>query len=87
MKLKYTFENVELDDETMAIPVGEGADSLHAVLRLNDTASDILKLLKNETTEEQVVAEMLKMYEADRDTMAKHVHAFVEKLQAAGVLA
>lgn len=87
MKLKYAFETVELDGETMAIPVGAGADQLHAVFRLNETASDIMKLLKDETTEEQVVEEMLKLYQVDRDKMATQVHAFMERLQAAGVLA
>ena len=87
MKLKCALENIELDDEMIAIPVGNGAENLHAMLRINETASDILALLKEETTEEEVVREMLKIYNTDEATMTKSVHAFLEKLSAAGVLA
>ena len=58
----------------------------NARLRLNETGADILNLLKEETTEETVVAEMLKIYATDRERMTKSVHAFLEKLQDAGVL-
>lgn len=87
MKLKCALENIELDDELIAVPVGDGADKLRAMLRINETASDILVLLKQETTEEDVVREMLKIYNTDEVTMTKSVHAFIEKLSAAGVLA
>ena len=87
MKLKYEFENVELDGEIMAVPVGDGAENLCKMLRLNETASDILKLLKEETTEAEVVREMLKVYKSDEATMTKAVHDFVGKLADAGVLA
>lgn len=87
MKLKCSLENIELDDELIAIPVGNGAENLHAMLRINETASDILALLQEETTEEEVIREMLKIYNTDEATMKKSVHAFIEKLSAAGVLA
>lgn len=86
MKLKCSLESIELDDRMVAIPVGENADKLHAMLNINETASDILNLLKEDTTEETVVREMLKIYDADEATMTKSVHAFIEKLNEAGIL-
>lgn len=87
MKLKCDLENIALDDEMIAIPVGDGADNLRAMFRINETASDILALLKEETTEEEVIREMLKIYNADEATMKKSVHDFIEKLSNAGILA
>lgn len=87
MKLKYTMENVELDGEQIAIPVGESAAQLHSMLRLNETASDILALLKEETTEENIVREMLLLYETDEETMKAAVRTFLDKLNDAGLLA
>ena len=87
MKLKCSLEYVELDDKTIAIPVGKDADELHSMLNINETASDILTLLKEDTTEEAVVREMLKLYDTDEETMAKAVHTFIGKLNEAGLLA
>ena len=87
MRLKYEFETVEIDDEILAVPVGDNADQLHGLLRLNETAADILSHLKKETTEEQVVEDMLKVYDIDRESLTAHVHNYILKLQEAGVLA
>ena len=55
MKAKYTFEIMEIDDQMMAVPVGEVADELHGILKLNQSAAAILELLKEETSEEEIV--------------------------------
>ena len=49
MKSRYVFEKVELDGEFVAVPVGEGAAELHAVLNVNEEAMRILELLQKET--------------------------------------
>ena len=87
MKLKYTFETVELDGEIMAVPVGDGAEELHAMLRLNDTAAFILEQLKDDTTEEKIVDNILTEYEGDRDEIAGYVHSYIEQLASFDLLA
>ncbi len=86
MKSKYTFEKMELDDEIVAVPVGESAADLHAVLNVNEEAMRILELLKEETTEEAVVAQLLKEYAGEKDEIAAHVHAYIEQLAAEGLV-
>ena len=63
MKAKYTFEIMEIDDQMMAVPVGEEADELHGILKLNESAAAILELLKEETSEEEIVQKLLEKYE------------------------
>ena len=86
MKCKYTFEKMELDGEIVAVPVGESAAELHAVLTLNEEAMRILELLQEETTEESIVAQLLKEYEGEREEIATLVNAYIEQLRQEGLL-
>lgn len=87
MKVKYSFEMMELDDGLVAIPVGAGADQFHGVLKINETGEAILKLLEQETTEEEIVENLLKEYSGDEKEIAGYVHEFLEKLISEGVIA
>lgn len=86
MKSKYTFEKMELDGEIVAVPVGEGAAELHAVLNVNEEAMRILELLQEETTEENIVAQLLKEYEGKKEEIAPLVSAYIRQLFQEGLL-
>ena len=86
MKAKYSFEVMDLDDGKVAVPVGAGAEHFHGVLKVNDTAMAILKLLEQETTEEMIVDAILREYEGEKEQIAGYVHEFVEKLTAEGIV-
>lgn len=81
MKLKYTFEKMELDGEVIAVPVGESAAELHAVLNVNEEAMRILELLQEETTEEDIVDQLMEEYEGEKEEIAPLVHAYIELLR------
>ena len=86
MKSKYTFEKMELDGEIVAVPVGEGAAELHAVLNVNEEAMRILELLQEETTEENIVAQLMKEYEGKKEEIAPLVSAYIRQLFQEGLL-
>ena len=86
MKTKYSFEIMELDDGLVAVPVGNGAEQFHGVLKVNETAVAILKLLNEETTEEAIVGALQKEYTGEREQIAGYVHEFIEKMIAEGVV-
>lgn len=86
MHLKYTFETMELDDRSVAVPVGPGANDFHGILKLNETAVFILNLLKNEITEEEIVEAMEKEYNVSRDVLAADVHRYVSDFMEKGLL-
>lgn len=86
MKSKYSFEKMELDGEIVAVPVGEGAAELHAVLNVNEEAMRILELLQEETTEEIIVAQLLKEYEGKKEEIAPLVSAYIRQLFQEGLL-
>ena len=86
MKTKYNFEIVELDDGKVAIPVGKDAEKFSAVIKVNDTAVDILKSMEQDTTEEKLVEALLEKYTGDRVQIAEYVHEFIEKLNTEGLV-
>ena len=86
MKSKYTFEKMELDGEIVAVSVGEGAEELHAVLNVNEEAMRILELLQEETTEENIVAQLLKEYEGKKEEIAPLVSEYIRQLFQEGLL-
>ena len=87
MRLKYTFEIMELDDNMVAVPVGDGSAAFQGVIKLNDTAAAIFALLKEETTEEAVVDAMAKEYDIDRETLASDVHNYLTTFREKELLA
>jgi len=86
MKTKYSFEIMDLDDGLVAVPVGSGAEQFHGVLKVNETAVAILKLLAQETTEEKVVDALLREYAGERDQVAAYVHEYIQKLVEEGIV-
>lgn len=86
LKSKYCFEKMELDGEIVAVPVGEGAVELHAVLCVNEEAIRILELLREETTEESIVSQLMTEYEGTKEEIQPLVHSFIEQLISEGFL-
>ena len=46
MRLKQTFEVMELDDQVIAVPVGDNASQVHGLFKMNETAAFVFKLLQ-----------------------------------------
>lgn len=86
MKLKNHIEIMELDDQTIAIPVGEKALGFSGVIKLNETASFILRLLENDVSEETIVDALKKEYEIDSGDVISDVRRIIEELNRRGML-
>ena len=63
MKLKCNFEFIDMGDETIAVPVGEGADRVKGVLKLNDTGKEILEFLRQDMAIEKIVSSLEEKYD------------------------
>lgn len=86
MKTKYSFELMELDGGIVAVPVGKGAEKFRGVLKVNETAAEILKLLEKDTNESIIVDKLQKDYSGNRDEIAGFVHDYVQKLIEEGIV-
>ena len=86
MKLKYAFEPVDMGDEIVIVPVGKEASQVHGIFKCNQESLEILKLLINDITEEQILDTLAAKYENDRATLAAYVRSFIENLRKTNVL-
>ena len=81
MKLKYNFESVDMGSEIIAVPVDNGSQHLHGVLKLNKEGFEILEMLKEDTFEEDILDVLTSKYDNDPKDIKQYVHMFVEKLR------
>ncbi len=86
MKLKYEFAVNQVCGTWCAVPVGKSASQYHNVISLNEVAADMIKLLSEDITEEELVQKMLKEYDVPEQDLRKDVQDFIEKLKAENVL-
>lgn len=87
MKLKYELQIVEVGDEYAAVPVGEDADKLHALIKLNKESKDMIECIKTSTTPEEVHEKVMKLYPNEtRDEVGRCLCDFLNQLIKEGLL-
>ena len=86
MKLKFNIEMVDMGDETIGVPTGEGAQEIHGVLKLNKEGQEIIDLLNEKIDEESIVSYLSTKYENDRKTLEKYVHDTIKTLRKEGLV-
>lgn len=87
MKLKYNFVSNEVADKIVAVAVGDDLQKFNGFIKMNDTGAYIFNMLKNDVTEEEIVAAMKKDYsDATEEEIRESVNEFVGKLKDADVL-
>lgn len=83
MKLKKEFMTHMDGENQMMVDVSAKFSGL---VRSNKTAAEIVDLLKSDTTEENIVSEMLKKYDVSEDVLKKDVHKIIETLKSVGAI-
>jgi len=83
MRLSEDFITQDIDDTQVMVSVG---DKFQGLIRSNKTAAEIVNLLAEETTEEQIVDAMAAKYDAPRETIAADVAEILGTLRSVGAL-
>lgn len=86
MKLKPGFIFHDIEEEHLVVATGEASQHFNGLIRNNESANFIYRLLERETTEEAIVDAMYAQYQAPRDQISQDVHALLEQMRAAGIL-
>ena len=86
MKLKYAFDIAKLGDEVYAVPIRNDPADFKGVLKLNSSAVSIVKLLREETTVEQLVSSLMEEYDASREELTPHVERILQMLRDENLL-
>jgi len=86
MKLKQGFITHQYKDQQLMVAAGPAAKSFHGLVRSNETAAFIIDQLKQETTEQEIVAAMTDQYEVDSETAARDIRRILEQLKEIGAI-
>ncbi len=86
MKINKNFVLTELSDTYIAVPVGDDAQEMQAVVRLNKTGKTIWEALTEGADESTVVRIIKERYDIDETTASADVHAVIERLREAGIV-
>ena len=84
MKLKKEFIPHETGSESLLIPAGGAGFS--GLVKGNKTLGVILELLKEDTTEENIIAAMKQRFDAPEDTIAVDVKKALSELRKIGAI-
>ena len=79
MKIKEGFVLRQVAGDTIVLPAGDL--NINAMITLNETGTFLWQKMEQETTVDELVAEVLKVYDTDETTAKAAVEAFVEKLK------
>lgn len=77
MKFKYSFEFVNMGDEIIMVPVGDGASEIQGVIKLNEEGHKIVQLLMQGMDEDSIVELLGKEYDNGNETIKGYVSKVV----------
>ena len=87
MKLAVEMAVMEMDGEISAVAVGEDSAKFHGMLRLNETAAEIIKMLADDTTPEKMHKALCEKYaDSTPEEIAGLLRDFLLQLNAEGLL-
>ena len=86
MKIKNDFIVKEISGSTVVIPVGNRVADFNGMLKLNETGVFLFNLLKNDTTIEALVQNLVDEYEVTKEKANEDVITFVNKLKEADII-
>ena len=85
-KIKDGFILKEMAGSWVVVPLGEKLVNFEMMMTLNETGAFLWEQLKEDKTEEDLVAALLAEYNVEKEVAAKDVSEFVQKLKEKEVL-
>ena len=86
MKIKDGFILKEMAGSWVVVPLGKKLVNFEMMMTLNETGAFLWEQLKEDKTEEDLVAALLAEYNVEKEVAAKDVSEFVQKLKEKEVL-
>lgn len=86
MEVKKNFAIRRIADEFLLVPTGKSAIDLNGMITLNEVAADIWKMIPEVESEEQIVARLLELYDAQESEVKADVSDFISRLRALEII-
>lgn len=80
MKLKKNVVAREIMGETVLVPLGE-ANDFNGMIILNETAGEVWKMLPDAASTDDIVRELLEIYDVSEETLKCDVDEFLNELK------
>lgn len=84
MKLRSEFLIHKNENETLLVPAGSAEFS--GIVKGNNTFGEILSLLKDDTSESQIIKSMCERYEAPEEVISQDVRKILDSLRSINAL-
>lgn len=86
MKIKDGYILKKVAGENIVVATGDARLSFNGIITFNEVGAEVFALLDGTHTEEQIVDELLKMYNAPKEVISADVNRLIEKMRAQGLL-
>ena len=87
MKMLYNFEIMEMGDEFVAVPVGDDRSRFHGMMRMNQEAAEMLRLIQQHRSPEAVLEVLLQSHpDLERNDIGQALCEFLNRLISEGIL-
>lgn len=86
MKINENFLLRDVAGNKVVMPIGEAADRIHGMIKLNGTGAFLFEHLLEETDEDALLAAMIKAYDVSEETALADIRRFVATLRQVGIL-
>ena len=87
MKMLYNFEIMDIGEEFFAVPVGDDRSRFHGMIRLNQDAAEMFRLIQEYRSPEAVLDALLQSHpDLERNDIDQALCDFLNQLIAEGIL-
>ena len=86
MKIKEGFITKKVAGDVIVIPAEQALVDFKAIITLNETGAYLWELLKEDTSKEKLLENMLKEYDADEKILSADIDEFLSVLEEKGLL-
>ncbi len=86
MRIKEGFVLRRVMGNNVAVAVGEASKDFHGMVKLNDTAADIWRLIEKGHSEDEICDILLEEYEVEREKLSADIKACIAELHSNGIL-
>ena len=86
MHVKSDFVLRNVMDEYVIVPVGKESLNFGSLITTNEVGAFIWNMLKNETSEEEIITALMKECGTERDVVTPDVAEYLDSLRKIGML-
>lgn len=86
MKVRKDFVLRETAGDYMIIPTGRTVQSFDGLITVNEVGADLWNMLQSEVTFDDLLREILTIYDVDEETAEEDIREFLDTLRESGIL-